>query len=130
MNTDERMDEELGAVLRDFRESVQAWSKTAYARPRTAIVTPRKRVWRLAAGWVLGCALVVGGISGGVYEQQHRQELARVEAVRAAEHERQAAAERAREEEDLLAQVDSDVARQTPSAMEPLARLMAEDESQ
>ena len=34
-----------------------------------------------------------------------------------------------REEEDLLARVDSEVARETPSAMEPLARLMAEDEA-
>ena len=34
------------------------------------------------------------------------------------------------EEEDLLAKVDSDVSRAVPSAMEPLAQLMAEDESQ
>jgi hypothetical protein len=33
------------------------------------------------------------------------------------------------EDEDLLAQVDSDVSREVPSAMEPLAQLMAEDES-
>jgi hypothetical protein len=40
------------------------------------------------------------------------------------------AAQRAQaEEEDLLAQVDSDVSREVPSAMEPLAQLMAEDES-
>jgi hypothetical protein len=34
------------------------------------------------------------------------------------------------QKEDLLASVDSDVARQVPSAMEPLAELMAGDESQ
>jgi hypothetical protein len=51
-------------------------------------------------------------------------------AARAAESERLVAAERARvEEEDLLAKVDSDVSREVPSAMEPLARLMAEDEA-
>jgi hypothetical protein len=46
------------------------------------------------------------------------------------EQERLAALERARqEEEDLLAKVDSDVSREVPSAMEPLAQLMAEDET-
>jgi hypothetical protein len=34
------------------------------------------------------------------------------------------------EEEDLLAKVDSDVSREVPSAMEPLAQMMAEDERQ
>jgi hypothetical protein len=33
------------------------------------------------------------------------------------------------EEEDLLAKVDSDVSRQVPAAMEPLAQLMAADET-
>ncbi len=51
--------------------------------------------------------------------------------ARAAEQQRLVAAEKARqEEEDLLAKVDSDVSRETPSAMEPLAQLMAEDEVQ
>jgi hypothetical protein len=35
-----------------------------------------------------------------------------------------------KENEDLLAQVDSDVSRQVPSAMEPLAQLMDVDEAQ
>jgi hypothetical protein len=34
------------------------------------------------------------------------------------------------EDEDLLAKVDSDVSRAVPNAMEPLAQLMATDESQ
>jgi len=47
-----------------------------------------------------------------------------------AEQQRLAAQERARqEEEDLLAKVDSDVSREVPSAMEPLAQLMAGDET-
>ena len=33
------------------------------------------------------------------------------------------------EDEDLLAKVDSDVSRDVPVAMEPLAQLMAEDET-
>ena len=89
----------------------------------------RHRSWRLAAGWALGFVLAVGGVSGGVYEHHQRQESARIEAARQAEQLKQAAEQRAREEEELLAKVDSDVAREAPSAMEPLAQLMAEDES-
>jgi hypothetical protein len=41
-----------------------------------------------------------------------------------------AAAEMAKQnEEDLMANVDSDVAREVPSALEPLATLMTEDDS-
>ncbi|MGP8175707.1 MAG: hypothetical protein ACLP7O_14330 [Terracidiphilus sp.] len=121
---------ELAQVLKNFRASVLAWSDAAYSRPRTAVKTVRQRSWRLAAGWALGCALVAGGVSGGVHERHHRQELARMAAARAAEQQRLVAEQRVREEEeDLLAKVDSDVSREVPSAMEPLAQLMAEDEA-
>jgi hypothetical protein len=50
-------------------------------------------------------------------------------AARAAEQQRVIAEQRAKEEEDLLANVDSDVSREVPSAMEPLAQLMSDDES-
>jgi hypothetical protein len=75
--------------------------------------------------------LIAGGASAGVWGH-HRQEM-KAAAARVAEHERLAAEQRmqlAREEdEDLLARVDSDVAREVPSALEPLAQLMAADES-
>jgi hypothetical protein len=132
---EERMKEEalepmLEEALANFRSTVLAWSDAAYHRPRTALAAaPRHRLWRLAAGWSLGCVLIAGGVSGGFYEHRHRQEVARMAAVREAEHQRQVAEQRAREEEDLLAKVDSDVSREVPSAMEPLAQLMAEDEA-
>jgi hypothetical protein len=66
---------------------------------------------------------------GGIHERDHRRELAKIAAQREAENQRQLVEERAREAEDLLAKVDSDVSREVPDAMEPLARLMAEDES-
>jgi hypothetical protein len=62
-----------------------------------------------------------------VYERHVKQ--VRIAAVLEAQRQRQLAANRAREEEELLAKVDSDVSRQVPSAMEPLAQLMAEDET-
>jgi hypothetical protein len=52
-------------------------------------------------------------------------------AAEAARQQKLAAEQRAHEEnEDLLAKVDSDVSREVPIAMEPLAQLMAEDEAQ
>jgi hypothetical protein len=124
------IDPTLEQALKEFRSSVQTWSEAMYTRPRTALAAaPQQRVWRLAVGWALGVALVAGGVSGGFYERQHRQELAQMEAARMAEQQKIAAAEKVREEEDLLAKVDSEVAREVPSAMEPLAQLMAEDET-
>jgi hypothetical protein len=123
--------DELDEAIRDFRLGVHGWSEAALSRPRTVVASAPRRIWRLALGWTLGCALVVGGVSGGLYEQHQRRETARVVAAKAAEQQRLAAQERARqEEEELLAKVDRDVSREVPSAMEPLARLMAEDESQ
>jgi len=55
--------------------------------------------------------------------------MARIAAARQVQQQRLVAEQHAREEEDLLAKVDSDVSREVPSAMEPLARLMAEDET-
>jgi hypothetical protein len=120
---------ELEQVLSNFRMSVHAWSESAYSQPRTVAKAAGHRVWRRAAGWALGCVLLAGSISGGMYERHHQREMARIEAARQAEQQRIAAEQRAREEEELLAKVDSDVSRQVPSAMEPLAILMAEDEA-
>jgi hypothetical protein len=120
----------IAEALRDFRANVCAWSDAEYARPRTAVRSVRQRSWQLAAGWALGCVLVAGGVSGGVYERHQRQETTRIAAVREAERQRLVAEQRVREEDELLAKVDNDVSREVPSAMEPLAQLMAEDEGE
>jgi uncharacterized protein HemX len=133
------MDPELNKALGEFRFSVHAWSDAAYSRTRTVIAQGRRRIWRLAAGWALGCVLVAGGASAGVWEHhQHQQEM-RIAAARAAEQQRLAAQEREQQarqkeedllaREDLLAKVDKDVSREVPAAMEPLGQLMAEDET-
>jgi hypothetical protein len=120
----------LEEALANFRASVLAWSESEFGRTRMPAKTVRQRSWRLAAGWALGCVLVAGGVGSGIHERQQKLEIARVAAAaRAAEQQRVIAEQRAREEEDLLADVDSDVSREVPSAMEPLARLMADDES-
>jgi hypothetical protein len=119
---------DLELAIREFRQSVHAWSEAAMSRPRLA-GAPRRQVWRLAAGWALSSVLIVGGVSAGVYGH-HRQQI-RIAQERIAEQHRQLAAQQARlSDEDLLAKVDSDVSRAVPSAMEPLAQLMTGDETQ
>lgn len=120
---------ELDEALRDYRQSVHAWSESVYSRPRTVqTASPRRMVWRLVAGSALSCVLVAG-LSGGVYEH-HRQQIKTAQA-RVVEHDRQVVAQRAQQEELLakadseLARVDSEISRTVPSAMEPLAQLMA-----
>jgi hypothetical protein len=74
--------------------------------------------------------LVIGATGGGVLDYRHRQEAARNAAAREARQQRALAEEREREAEKELAKVDTDVAREVPNAMEPLAQLMTEDDSQ
>jgi hypothetical protein len=126
----DELDPKLREALGHFKASVHAWSDETMSRPRKAHEIAVRRTWRLAVGWALGCVLVGGAVSTGVYERHQKQELARIAVVREAEHQRQLAAERAKEEEDLLAKVDSDLSRDVPSAMEPLASLMTEYEAQ
>jgi hypothetical protein len=119
-------DAQLEEVLKNFRLSVHAWSEAELSRPRTANVTARHWSWRLATGWALGCVLILGGASGAIFERHQKQvEVARIAAQREAAHQRELALQKARTEEDqLLAKVNSDVSRDVPDAMEPLAQLM------
>lgn len=134
---------ELDEALRDFRLSIHAWSEAAYSRPRTAVAPVRKKSWRLAAGCALGCVLVAAGVSGGVYSHiywrqavgwEHPRQETSIVASRAVEPQRpvvkQPGQRVSEEEESLLAKVDSDVSREVPRAMEPLAQMMAVDEAQ
>ncbi len=122
------MDEALEQTLKDFRSSVHAWSEAEYSRPDNPV-----RVywtsWRVAASWALGCVLAVGSLAGGLYERHHLQERAKIAAAATARQQKLAAEQR-KENEDLLAKIDSDVSRDVPSAMEPLAQMMALDSTQ
>ncbi len=131
-------DVELEKALKDFKLSVHAWSDAALSRPRTVSHELRRRSWRLAAGWALGCVLVAGSVSGGLLERRHQLELVRIAARQraAAEQQKQIQdqiqdqqAQSRITDEVLLADVDSAVSRQVPSALEPLAQMMAEDET-
>ena len=123
-------DAALDRALSDFRSSVHAWSDAVYSRPRPIAAASGRAVWRKAAAWSLGSMLVIGTAGGGVLEIRHRQDAARVAAAREAQRQSALAEEREREAEEELAKVDTDVAREAPNAMEPLAQLMTEDDSQ
>jgi hypothetical protein len=133
----EASDPALNRALGDFKASVRAWSEAAYNRPLTvqSIAVHRARLGsvRLAAGWSLALALLVGTVSGGFYEHHQRVVAAKIAAAHKAEQDREAAAQRAldqaQQEDDVLASVDTDVSREVPSAMEPLAQLTHEGES-
>ena len=122
----------LSEALSNFRSSVHAWSDAAFhhARPAAASL-PHRLAWRRSIAWALGIVMTAGLAGSGLYERHHQQ----VEAQRAHELEMQRqkvlAAKRAEEEaqkvEDLLARVDTDVSREVPAAMEPLAQLMTDD---
>jgi hypothetical protein len=118
----------LDEALKNFKLSVDSWSESAYSTRRIVESAPRRN-WRPAAAWALGCALVASSVSGVVYKRHEVQLKAKQDAEnRLVAQQKQAADLQTADEENLLASVDSDVSRQVPSAMEPLAQ-MAEDDS-
>lgn len=126
----EMIEPELREALSNFKASVDAWSDAMISRPR-AEKAPARTNWSAVTKWALGCMVFVSTVSGGVYQNYRQQEAQKVEAARVAVQQQRemAAAKLAKaDEEDLMANVDSDVAREVPSALEPLATLMTEDD--
>ncbi|HUV68821.1 MAG TPA: hypothetical protein VMW15_04110 [Terracidiphilus sp.] len=127
---DKDADAVLHQALKNFQSSVHAWSEAEYSKPRTG-TRVHYTSWRMAAGWVMGCVLAVGSVTGALYQRHHNKELAKIVAAQAATQQKIAAElQRQKENEDLLAKVDSDVSRQVPRAMQPLAQLMTSDDPQ
>ena len=126
----EALEPELREALGNFKSSVDAWSEAMMSRPRETKM-PARTNWNALTKWALGCVVFAGTVSGGLYQNHRQLEAAKIEAARIAQeqHETEAARLAKLDEEDLMANVDSAVARQVPSALEPLATLMAEDEA-
>jgi hypothetical protein len=123
------MEPELHEAISNFKSSVDAWSDSAISHPRD-VTSPARTGWAIAPKWALGCAVFICTVSGGVYQNHRQQESVKIEAARIAEQQRELAAERTKDEADLMARVDNDIARQVPSALEPLASLMDENQEQ
>lgn len=123
-------DADLAEVLGNFKASLHSWSEAAYSQPRS-VRSVAHRSWRLAASWALGCALVAASLTGGIHERHLRQQQARIAAAEQAQKRQLAAQQQNREQDaNLMATVDTDVSREVPSAMEPLAQLMDEGANQ
>jgi hypothetical protein len=127
----ETLEPELREALGNFKSSVDAWSDAMMSRPREA-KSPARTNWSAVTKWALGCVVFAGTVSGGLYQNHQQLKAAKIEAARIAEQQREMeAAKLAKlDEEELMANVDSAVARQVPSALEPLATLMSEDDAQ
>ncbi|HEU5457308.1 MAG TPA: hypothetical protein VFU68_01690 [Terracidiphilus sp.] len=123
------LEPELYEALEHFKAGVHAWSSAAEARSRRAVVVQpaRHSVWRLAVAWSMGLVLATGTVSSVLYQRHQQQMLAQMQHERIAAQQQRMTAQREQAEENLLANVDSDISREVPSAMEPLAQLMAGD---
>ena len=119
----ENLEPELREALGNFKASVNAWSDAMLTRPREA-KSPARANWASITKWALSCVVFLSTVSGGIYQNHRQQEAAKIEAARIAEQQRELAAQRAKEEEELMAKVDNDISREVPSALEPLASLM------
>lgn len=154
VETEEPVVDSLTATaLENFKSSLNAWSgAAAKSLPRTAVVTARVVASnkRIAASWALAGVFATSILASGLYEHHREYELGRIAAAKAAQQKsaqkldltnkapeqrvaativvtrRQPTAVKraAHNDAELLATVDSDVSRQVPAAMEPLAQIM------
>lgn len=131
-----QQERELAEVLGAFRQSAHAWSDAEFNRERK-IVPARRPLFgfRLAVASTL--LMLAASITGGITVYQHYHDIAVTQARQDAEKKR-LADEKARidkmnqdqmagrsNDDALLADIDSDIAQESPAAMEPLASLMA-----
>lgn len=133
--TQEMLEPRLAQALGNFRAAVHGWSNELMDQQADGHETVasyegrpvQRHVWRLAAAWSLTVVLAAGAVSGALYERHDQQVQAQLMHQRMLEQQRELAAQKAKAEEDLLAKVESDISREVPSAMEPLAQLMVND---
>jgi hypothetical protein len=136
-------DVQVEAALRNFRASIHHWSEQEFARPRAIERTGwsrfQARFWRMIAnpalGGTLAAALLITSVGIPVGIQHERAaEAARQAALDqqkkdlqqhlAEEEAKKSTAANTVDDGAFLDDVDSDIARATPDAMQPLASLM------
>jgi hypothetical protein len=130
----ETEDAQVELALRNYRESVHAWSEQEFTKARTVRRSRWDAFWRVLANpvldWSLACALVVTSVGIPVTVHHQRQLVAERNAqmLRQQELAREAAQQEAvaMSDDELLSHVDSDIAQAAPDAMEPLASLMSD----
>jgi hypothetical protein len=132
---DETLEPELHEALGNFKSNVTAWSEAMMSRPRE-LRAPVHTNWSFVTKWALGCVVFAGTVSGGLYQNHRQVDVAKAEAAAAAaraaqQQQRELAEQTAKEQsaDDLMAKVDSDIEREVPSALQPLASLMTDDDN-
>jgi uncharacterized membrane protein YdfJ with MMPL/SSD domain len=137
MNSDDKQqteDVQVETALRNFRESVHTWSEAEYARPRSVPASRRSGLWFMHhrfAAWGLASAIAITavGVPTGMHVHYEQQLKAKQQAAAEAEAKREFAERQAAlqvNDEELLINVDQDIAQAAPDAMEPLASLMSD----
>jgi hypothetical protein len=118
----------LQLALKDFRASVHAWTDATYHRARPAVAPAAQRIaWRRIVAWSMSLALSFSILGTAAYERHHQAVIAHQQDLqRAQERQRVLAEQHTRDTEDLLANIDSDVSREEPAALEPLAQMMTD----
>jgi hypothetical protein len=147
MNPDKFKEEiediQVEEALRNFRASIHHWSEEEFARPRAIERTRwsmfQARFWRMIAnpalGATLAAALLITSVGIPVGIQHERAVEAARQAVLdqqkkelqqhlAEEEAKKSASSNTVDDGAFLDDVDSDIARATPDAMQPLASLM------
>jgi hypothetical protein len=127
-------DDAVELALKHFRESVHDWSDEEYSRPRAVKRSRWEAIFRIVANpvmvWSLAGALAVTSV--GVPAAIHHERQLEAAKIAAQAHE-QELEKQAREQQanamtddELLSQVDSDIAQAAPDAMQPLVTMMSE----
>ena len=136
-------DVQVEEALRNFRASIHQWSEQEYVRPRTIERTSWSRFqtgfWRMIAnpalGGTLAAALLITSVGVPVaIEREHKiaaerqalldRQKRELQQHLAEEEAKKSTAANTVDDGAFLDDVDSDIARATPDAMQPLASLM------
>lgn len=136
-------DIQVEAALRNFRASIHHWSDQEFVRPRAIERTRwsalRGGFWRMIAnpalGGTLAAALLITSVGVPVaIQREHKiaaerqslldQQKRELQQRLAEEEAKKSAAANSVDDGAFLDDVDSDIARATPDAMQPLASLM------
>ncbi len=131
----DEMDGKTEEALRHFRASVYSWSDREMQSgrlPKSVAMARRGNWngWRSVAGWAMACVLLMAAV-GIPLDVRHHEQVEAAARMSARVHQQQVAALEAQRkaseaitDEELLKDVDNDIAQATPDAMEPLAQMM------
>lgn len=124
----------LEEALASFRTSIRQWSQHELShRPAVVLSQPSRATWHWltapALTWAAAAALAIGAVGIPLGIHHHHAVLAGQQAAKARQQQReqqaaQLASTRA-DDDHLLEHVDTDIAQDTPDAMQPLASLMS-----